>query len=243
MEITPSLPALWPPNYFLRISKRAKYVRLAIKVGAGLEIIVPYRFNKNRIPQLLNRHRDWIQEHIHKLTARPIAWSLPEQIALLAVGTQWQLEYTATASNIVKIEQQTDNGLLVHGNIQNKTACKQALNLWLREQAATILLPKLLELSKQHQLPFTRSRIGQQKTRWGSCNKQKHISLNANLLFLPPGLMKHVLLHELCHTIHLNHSVSFWTLLAQHDPACLEHKKALHKANTYLPDWIRIEPC
>jgi predicted metal-dependent hydrolase len=93
-------------------------------------------------------------------------------------------------------------------------------------------------LSKQTQLSFNEIQIRSQQSRWGSCSYAKNISLNDRLLFLPKELVSYVMLHELCHTKHLNHSASFWKLLAKWDPHYSEHRIRLRSAQEYLPTWI-----
>ena len=58
-------------------------------------------------------------------------------------------------------------------------------------------------------------RIGNQRSRWGSCSESGTISLNWRLILLPCELGNYVLSHELAHLEHLNHSASFWQFLEQ----------------------------
>jgi hypothetical protein len=67
------------------------------------------------------------------------------------------------------------------------------------------------------------------------------ISLNARLLLLPPHLVDYVLVHELCHTRHLNHSSAFWRLVARHCPTYPAHRRELCAAGRQLPAWV-LEP-
>ncbi|MHC5088067.1 MAG: M48 metallopeptidase family protein, partial [Planctomycetota bacterium] len=55
-----------------------------------------------------------------------------------------------------------------------------------------------------------------QKTKWGSCSNQNNISLNINIAFLPEHLQDYILLHELCHIRHMNHSKAFWAQLDEY---------------------------
>jgi predicted metal-dependent hydrolase len=64
-------------------------------------------------------------------------------------------------------------------------------------------IPWLKRVSKKTGLSYAAASIRQQ-TRWGSCSSRRLINLNARLLFLPPNLVTYVLVHELCHTKHLN---------------------------------------
>ena len=78
-------------------------------------------------------------------------------------------------------------------------------------QAEASLLKKLNELSLEHQLEFRSSSVSLLRSRWGSCDEKGHIKLNAYLVQLPEHLIEYVMLHELNHTKHLNHSAAFWT--------------------------------
>lgn len=76
-----------------------------------------------------------------------------------------------------------------------------------------ILFDRLRELAAQHGFRYRNAGIRNQKTRWGSCSSGNNISLNIHLLNLPAHLRDYVILHELVHTEHKNHSKHFWTRL------------------------------
>jgi predicted metal-dependent hydrolase len=88
------------------------------------------------------------------------------------------------------------------------------------------LFDRLEHFSKKHDLPYRRAVFRCQKTKWGSCSGQNNISLNINIAFLPPHLQDYILLHELCHIRHKNHSKRFWSQL---DNYCGTSAKALAK--------------
>ena len=82
------------------------------------------------------------------------------------------------------------------------------------KKQATWILPKYLNtLSTIHNLPFNQCKITISKGRWGSCSTQKNINLSCYLIILPPHLREYVMLHELCHTLEMNHGPHFWSLL------------------------------
>ena len=70
------------------------------------------------------------------------------------------------------------------------------------------------------QLPFEWSRlfIRSQKTKWGTCSSKGNISLNWRLIMCPPTILEYLVVHELSHTVHMNHSRKFWDLVANHYP-------------------------
>jgi hypothetical protein len=93
------------------------------------------------------------------------------------------------------------------------------LPAWSQEEfsrAQDALFGRLEHFSRLHQLAYNRAAFRCQKTLWGSCSGCNHISLNINIVFLPEHLQDYILLHELCHIRHKNHSRDFWILLDQY---------------------------
>jgi predicted metal-dependent hydrolase len=78
------------------------------------------------------------------------------------------------------------------------------------------LFARLEHFSEKYDLPYARAAFRCQKTKWGSCSSQNNISLNVNMVFLPKHLQDYILLHELCHICHKNHSRAFWDQLDQY---------------------------
>ncbi len=78
------------------------------------------------------------------------------------------------------------------------------------------LFARLELFSDKYNLPYRRAAFRCQKTKWGSCSSQNNISLNINIAHLPEHLQNYILLHELCHIRHMNHSKAFWTQLDEY---------------------------
>lgn len=85
----------------------------------------------------------------------------------------------------------------------------------LRERAQQILPLRLAQLARSRNFSFRTVKINRSKTRWGSCSADKNINLSLYVLTLPEALIDYVLLHELCHTVEMNHGHAFWALLDQ----------------------------
>ena len=82
-----------------------------------------------------------------------------------------------------------------------------------RVRARKLLVERLSELARRHDLTYNRVFVKNQKTLWGSCSSANNINLNVNLVRLPDELRDYVILHELVHTRHKNHSKAFWRAL------------------------------
>jgi hypothetical protein len=86
-----------------------------------------------------------------------------------------------------------------------------------------VLPPRLLELAAQQGLAVARVSVRNQRSRWGSCGRDGHISLNWRLVQMPEWVRDYVLVHELMHLRKMDHSPAYWNYVAA---ACPEYKAA-----------------
>jgi predicted metal-dependent hydrolase len=95
-----------------------------------------------------------------------------------------------------------------------------------------MLVERLAELARRHGFAYNRVFVKNQRTLWGSCSSTNNINLNANLVRLPDELRDYVILHELVHTRHRNHSRAFWAAL---DRLVGDGKGLQRRLRQYLP--------
>jgi predicted metal-dependent hydrolase len=112
------------------------------------------------------------------------------------------------------------------------------LRRWLLAQGGRVLKPWLRREAVRTGLTPARVQIRLQKTRWGSCSARGSVSLNAALLLVQPELVRYLMVHELCHLRHLNHSRRYWQAVARHEPEFRELDRRLAACWRELPAWI-----
>ncbi|TYQ30011.1 M48 family metallopeptidase [Pseudanabaena sp. UWO310] len=235
------------PTYTVRVSDRAKSVRLSLSVEAGLEVVIPADYDRQNIPELIQKKKDWIARNQLKLDQREAFFQsqsphqLPDRINLRSLGEEWQIEYspTFTKSGAIAIqEKRNELKLVVNGNITDVEACKFFLKQWLMKKAENHLFRWLRKTSLRLELPYRTTAVRNQKTLWGSCSRDRNISLNYKLLFLEANVVEYVLIHELCHTVHMNHSDRFWKLVSKFEPNYKALDKSLNHAWQLIPAWL-----
>ncbi|MCC5864102.1 MAG: DUF45 domain-containing protein [Wenzhouxiangella sp.] len=229
-------------NYSVRTHPRARHVRLRVEPHGALVVTVPRGFDRRQLPVLIAEREPWINATRARLaSARPAAdlgGLMPKRIELPAVGECWLLRYRPQAAG---------RPGLVEGNGELRVDCpaEQAgpavaalLRAWLKRRATGALLPRVQCLAEQHGFRYGKITIRNQKSRWGSCTACGNLSLNARLLLLSAAACDYVLLHELVHTEHLDHSPAFWARVAEVAPEYQSAKQELKAAWLAMPSWV-----
>jgi len=98
-----------------------------------------------------------------------------------------------------------------------------------KEEARALVHARLAYWRSVHPFEHGTVRIKNQRRAWGSCSSKRNLNFNWRLVVLPPELADYVILHELCHTVHFNHSAQFWALLTALSPEAMSHRAALRQ--------------
>ncbi len=247
-------PAPWPPRYTVRLSARAARCALRLLPAEGLEVVIPSgkrqgqkaalpgSFELKLAEELVERYKPWILRKQKNLLGlqkeREAAQSfVPHSIDLHGGRLKLDLEWSPRPV-LFEIPQTGAKALPLYARGEGPERRKDAVRLWLDKYARAFLPPLLRETAAAHGLSFSKVNIRRQKTRWGSCSAKACISLNAKLVFLPDEMARAVMLHELCHTRHLNHSQDFWTFFSSLDPGAVRLDKAVNRQKHWVPAWL-----
>lgn len=223
-------------QYTLRKSRIAKRVILKISVTRGLQVVIPDGFDINRLPRVLDSKKAWIERELKKVSRRKILLT-PKEINLQAIGERWQVSYRGDLSKKLTANEIGDRLIIIHGDTGEVYGVAAVLRRWLHLKARDHLTTWLRAVSEEIGVPFKKTMIRGQTTRWASCSRLHTISLNRSLLFLPNDLVRHVFLHELCHIQRLDHSPEFWRLLGMLEPDYNDREAETRRADSYVPIW------
>lgn len=101
-----------------------------------------------------------------------------------------------------------------------------------------MLAPLLAQIARELNFSYEKLTIRRQRTRWGSCSARGTISLNCCLLFQRPEVVRYLMIHELAHTRHMNHSKRFWQCVARHCPEYKSLDRQLREGWKHVPAWV-----
>jgi predicted metal-dependent hydrolase len=207
-------------------SSRNKSMRISVTHGI-IRVSIPTWMPYAAGEAYVHAQRAWVAEHLAK---RVISTLEDGQ----RVGKYHTMQFAphsgATKARMTKtkiiVKYQT--GLAPDAQ-EVQTIAKNAAIRALKKESERLLGPRLAELAKRHHIDYDSVSYKQLKRRWGSCDTQRRIVLNCFLVELPWELIDYVIIHELAHTKHMDHSAAFWGLCEQLLPDTQTRRKELKK--------------
>ncbi|HKJ10691.1 MAG TPA: SprT family zinc-dependent metalloprotease [Gammaproteobacteria bacterium] len=238
-DTTPPLDHL--PAYRVRVSAKAKRAQLQVSMNGQVEVVIPRRFNPAHVPAFVAEHHRWLERTLARVKSQrgdfPELYDpMPSRIHLRAIDERWEVQRQIGDCRRAGLTE-LPGAAVLKLRAPTQAACRAVLHQWLSGRAKSHLAPWVRALSAELGLPCNRVTVRAQKTRWGSCSTRRNININRNLLFLAPAVVRYLFVHELCHTVHLNHSRRYWALVERFEPDYRHLDAELTLAGRYVPLW------
>jgi predicted metal-dependent hydrolase len=231
---------LQPAGVAIRQSSRAR--RLSIKVfpRGRVEVVVPKRTSSAAVQAFIAEHRDWI-ENARVAFAKvhpPEPFVLPNLLELPAIGQRYRIRYERQSAATTVRYRCHEQVVVLSGRTGDDKLCVAALKRCLATLAKAEFSPKLSALSTLTGNSYQRLQVRGQRTCWGSHSASGTISINYCLLFVEPALLRYLMIHELCHARHMNHSRRFWAHVGEFEADYRRLDKRLSEAWKSIPVWL-----
>ena len=201
------------------VRSQRRTVAIHIHPDKRIELKVPLLYNVKDVEPFLQKHHRWIFNRLdapEKKSREPKKYVDGELHYFL--GKQYPMKIIVSPENTVVFQ---DDTIMVYAKNDLPDLIEVLLEKWYFTQARAVFqkisIPLTKQMTKYNVAPksFT---IKKMKTRWGSCSSKGSINLNLDLIKLPEGCIKAVILHELCHLVHMNHSKEFYALMTAEMP-------------------------
>jgi predicted metal-dependent hydrolase len=221
----------------LRVVRHRRARRYILRLGrdGAARVTVPRGGSISEAKRFVQRNLAWLEKQLLRQAAQPAGpepWVAGAQI--LFRGELVRLEVTPSQENLtstgglVRFGSETLQLPLLAGDL------RPAVEQHLRRLAALELPARTFELAATHGFAVRRVTIRNQRSRWGSCSARGTISLNWRLVQAPPSVRDYIVLHELAHLRHMNHSRRFWSEVERLCPAYAEAEHWLKRHSTLL---------
>lgn len=212
------------PFVLERISDRARVVRIEVRSGSEVHLIIPRTTSREAAREFLASRTGWVRLRLAEMRERqavlppprPVRWDGKDRLPVFGKELALRWVPASVRGCVVRIGDGEVN-VLCRSYISQQ-ARREALVNALRELARTEFSRCLESEAGGLGVDYKRLRIGDPSSRWGSCSPAGVISLSWRLIMAPNPVQRYVALHELCHRRHFNHSDRFWHLLSTRMP-------------------------
>jgi predicted metal-dependent hydrolase len=215
------------PNNCSVTRRNVKNARLRVCEDGSVQLFVPMAFTDEDIERLLEKKSQWITskrqffEQKSKIQLR--------RNELLLFGNRYAYFYSSKYQNKIIVNHESRT-ILAKRNLLDIAVQEK----WYKSVARKYISSRAETLSEALLLPYNKLYIRSQKRKWGNCSKEKNISINWRVIKAPEFVIDYIIIHELCHTVIMKHTVRFQTLLRSHCPDCEQAQAWLDKYGNSL---------
>ncbi len=213
----------------VRSLRRRTSSHLTVKQGL-VQLRVPFLTPTKTIFDILNKHRQWIVKKLQEPSPPP-----PTQPSLLQAASFEYLGSRCTL-HVRPLKKRMEEPLFLENRLylslstrvkNSELYIKKKLIQWLQKQAHRHLLEKTAFFSDQINVHPTTVLVRSFKSQWGSCSALGKVQYNWKIIRAPEPVLEYLVVHELCHLKHHNHSPAFWDCVARYCPNYKEHRRWL----------------
>jgi predicted metal-dependent hydrolase len=201
------------------IRSRRRSIALVVSADAVLTVRAPLSVSISYIDALVHKKESWISKTMERMMARPRIKRrefVPGE-TFLFLGDQYTLTVSAAAKSSLVL---TDHFVL---KADKQSQAHEIFTRWYRKEAKKIIAKQVSHYADMFVLHYRSVKISSARKRWGSCSARDNLNFSWRLVMAPMWIIDYVVIHELAHTVHKNHSRAFWKRVEEMYP---EYKKA-----------------
>lgn len=210
---------------------RMKRKSLTISVSSDGEVTVkaPLSTDASYIDDFIVRKSAWIEKKLAEYARRSaVLGGVTDYSQVMLDGVICGIAVSDRHKKVC-----IENGVVyIPVKYGERDARIRAVAAWYKRGAQTLLSERLGQISAAIGLSYASFRLTNAKSKWGSCDSLCNIRLNWRLVMLDGAIVDYVIVHELSHTVHHNHSADFWALVQKF---CPDYKQRRKRLKTYTP--------
>ncbi|KDR95004.1 hypothetical protein SAMN02745945_00630 [Peptoclostridium litorale DSM 5388] len=199
--------------------RRRKTIELRIDRNGEITVIAPLGYPKRAIVEFVYSKENWVNGKLEKIMEcnskkDEYANSIKNGGKIWILGKRHGISVEIIKGDGIKECVNIENGMVtIKSRSRTKAVLKTHMENHLREMARSIMAERISFYEQHIPARHNSFRIKNQKTIWGSCSAKRNLNFNFRLVMAPVEILDYVVVHELCHIVHMDHSAVFWNLV------------------------------
>ena len=208
---------------------------VSLHIDKALQVIVkaPRSMSDYQVQAFVQKHTLWIQDTLDKKTRlkEQNDWFITKRILYLGDYKTIDIQIVPYAKELVIL---TEEGIKMITSGE-EVKMRKAIELFFKERAKKLFSELTERYAESLGVNYNKITIRKQETRWGSCSQNGNLSYNVKLMCAPIEMIEYVILHEVMHLRHFNHSKEFWQDIERIMP---DYKRRMHYFNQFGQNFI-----
>ena len=210
-------------------------IRMSYKNGSHAILNVPQYIDKQGLDTALEKLSEWLTKLYRKdpeLFSPPKS-SIGDGQTVMIMGQSYTLHYQSRDHEYMFRARKKEDQIYIEipeKHLGNPDAMSKVFPLMVNKLFLKAITERVIQINQATlNVKINKVSLRHNKSKWGSCSHTNNISLSTNLLLAPDHIINHVILHELAHVVHKDHSDNFWRLVAQYDKNWRENDAWLNR--------------
>lgn len=227
-------------DYQVRRSKRRKKTIQIVLSGGGVRVLAPMKTSDSELQAIVRKRVPWILKHVSQSTsdAEPMRFVSGETLPYLGRNVRLHVEAAGVLVPTIRLDHWRFR-VAVRESLSDEErhqSIRETVVRWYQQRAAE-RLPETVQRwwPRLGRGEMSRVLIRDQRRRWGSCAPDGTLRFNWRAVMLKPALIEYLVVHELAHLTHRNHSKDFWDLVSKVMPDAQQLRKSLLEEGRRLP--------
>lgn len=198
------------------VYRNRKTMEIQIQAPDKVTVISPKGIKEDEILKAVKDKSKWITQKLFQIREMEYLKRDREYVngeSFIYMGRNYSLQIVIDESCKVPEAKLLRGKFYVHTHSNDADIIRLALEKWYKEKALQKVLERVSYYQKYFDLAPNKVMIKEQKKRWGSCSNQRNLYFNWKCIMAPSPVLDYLVVHEMCHMVHMNHSPEYWNLV------------------------------
>jgi predicted metal-dependent hydrolase len=212
------------------VFRNRKTMAIQIEAPDKVTVISPKGVKEDEILRVVKGKSKWITQKLFQIREMEYLKRSREYVngeSFIYMGRNYSLQIVVDVSHIIPEAKLFRGKFYVYTDSNDPFIIRRALEQWYKEKAKQKIGERIHYYQKYFDLAPNKVMIKEQQKRWGSCSSQRNLYFNWKCIMAPSPVLDYLVVHEMCHMVHMNHSAEFWNLVRSILPDYEERRKLL----------------